>query len=48
MRILAVALLFTLGLAVGDVSGNRHGSFRVDDGDHDVPQFLSSSRMAPN
>jgi hypothetical protein len=40
MRILVVALLFILGLAVGDVSGNWHGSFRVDGGDHDVPQLL--------
>ena len=41
MRILVVALLFILGLAVGDVSGNWHGSFRVDGGDHDVPQLLT-------
>jgi hypothetical protein len=40
MRILTVALLFILGAAVGDVSGNWHGSFRVDGGDHDVPQLL--------
>ncbi len=40
MRILVFALLLTLGLAVGDVSGNWHGSFRVDGGDHDVPQLL--------
>jgi hypothetical protein len=40
MRILVFGLLFTLGLAVGDVSGNWHGSFRVDGGDHDVPQLL--------
>ena len=40
MRILIVALLFILGLTVGDVSGNWHGSFRVDGGDHDVPQLL--------
>lgn len=40
MRILVVALLFILGVPVGDVSGNWHGSFRVDGGDHDVPQLL--------
>ena len=40
MRILAVALLFIVGLPVGDVSGNWHGSFRVDGGDHYVPQLL--------
>jgi hypothetical protein len=40
MRISVVALLFIFGLAVGDVSGNWHGSFRVDGGDHDVPQLL--------
>jgi hypothetical protein len=40
MRILTLALLFILGSAVGDVSGNWHGSFRVDGGDHDVPQLL--------
>ena len=41
MRILVIALLFILGLVVGDVSGNWHGSFRVDGGDHDVPQLLT-------
>ena len=40
MRILVVPLLFIFGLAVGDVTGNWHGSFRVDGGDHDVPQLL--------
>ena len=40
MRILLLALLFIHGLAVGDVSGNWNGSFRVDGGDHDVPQLL--------
>jgi hypothetical protein len=40
MRVLVLALLLILGLAVGDVSGNWNGSFRVDDGDHDVPQLL--------
>jgi hypothetical protein len=40
MRILVVALVLILGLAAGDVSGNWHGYFRVDGGDHDVPQFL--------
>jgi hypothetical protein len=40
MRLLVVALLSILGLAVGDVSGNWHGSFRVNGGDHDVPQLL--------
>jgi len=40
MRILPLALLFILGLAVGDLSGKWNGSFRVDGGDHDVPQLL--------
>jgi hypothetical protein len=40
MRLLALALLLALGFAVGSVSGNWHGSFRVDGGDHDVPQLL--------
>jgi hypothetical protein len=40
MRILVLALLLTIGLAVGDVSGNWRGSFRVDGGDHDIPQLL--------
>jgi hypothetical protein len=40
MRLLVVALLSILAFAVGDVSGNWHGSFRVDGGDHDVPQLL--------
>ena len=40
MRSLALALLFILGLAVGDVSGNWHGAFRVDGGENDVPQLL--------
>jgi|SRR5271154_3818187 len=40
MRILIVALLFILGSTAADVSGNWNGSFRVDGGDHDVPQLL--------
>ena len=40
MRMLVPALLFIFGLAVGNVSGNWNGSFRVDGGDHDVPQLL--------
>jgi hypothetical protein len=40
MRTLLLALLFFHGLPVGDLSGNWNGSFRVDGGDHDVPQLL--------
>jgi len=40
MRIVLLALLFIIGLAVGDLSGNWNGSFRVDGGDQDVPQLL--------
>ena len=40
MRIWVVALLFIFGLGVSDASGTWHGSFRVDGGDHDVPQLL--------
>ena len=40
MRILLLALLFIPALAVGNLSGNWNGSFRVDGGDHDVPQLL--------
>jgi hypothetical protein len=40
MKILTIVLLFILGSTVGDVSGNWNGSFRVDGGDHDVPQLL--------
>jgi hypothetical protein len=40
MKMLAVALLSLIGLAVGNVSGNWHGSFRVDGGEQDVPQLL--------
>ena len=40
MRLLVVALWFALGFAVGGVSGKWQGSFRVNGGDHDVPQLL--------
>jgi hypothetical protein len=40
MRLSAVALWFALGFAVGGVSGKWQGSFRVNGGDHDVPQLL--------
>jgi hypothetical protein len=40
MRMLVPALLFIFGLAISNVSGNWNGSFRVDGGDHDVPQLL--------
>jgi hypothetical protein len=39
MRLMVVVVL-TLGFAAGSVSGSWHGSFRVDGGDHDVPQLL--------
>jgi hypothetical protein len=35
-----VALLLILAFAVGGVSGSWRGSFRVNGGDHDVPQLL--------
>jgi hypothetical protein len=47
MRILVLALFFTLGSAVGDVSGSWRGSFRVDGGDHDVPQLLLLKEDGP-
>lgn len=40
MRLFGFALLLAFVVPIGSVSGKWHGSFRVDGGDHDVPQLF--------
>ncbi len=40
MRVMAIALLLAFGMQSGSVSGKWQGTFRVDGGDHDVPQLF--------
>ena len=40
-RLFAIVLLLTVSASAGDLSGEWSGTFKVDGGDHDIPQIFT-------
>jgi hypothetical protein len=39
-KLIAIVILWTMSAAAGDLSGKWSGVFKVDGGDHDIPQLF--------